>query len=311
MTDPLIRPIAPADRFEVADLIYCSINSWYDTHGRMFRFSGGPKVTEVFYDVYHDLEPGCAFVAQHPETGRLMGSCFYHPRKHHVSLGIMNVHPNYFGMQVGRRLLQAIVDFTERGGYPALRLTSSAMNLDSYSLYSKAGFVPYRTFQDMVLTVPVGGLTRSPPAGIDRVRPATPADIPAMTALEMEVSGICRDEDYRYFIANRAGYWHAAVHEDARGQVDGWIVSCGHPAMNMVGPCVARGETETAALVWTEFNRHPGRTPLVLIPADCPRLIHQLYGWGAKNVELHFCQVRGQFQPFAGISLPSFLPETS
>src|SRR6516225_10000338 len=124
-----LRPMTAEDRFEVAELIYASINVWYQTHGRPPIFAGGPRVTEVFYDVYNALEPGCNVVAEHPETGRLMGSCFYHPRKHHVSLGIMNVHPNYFGFGVGRALLQHIIDFTERSGKKALRLTSSALNL--------------------------------------------------------------------------------------------------------------------------------------------------------------------------------------
>jgi hypothetical protein len=35
-----------------------------------------------------------------------------------------------------------------------------------------------------------------------------------------------------------------------------------------------------------------------------------MYDWGARNCELHLCQVRGEFQPFRGISMPSFLPET-
>ena len=39
-------------------------------------------------------------------------------------------------------------------------------------------------------------------------------------------------------------------------------------------------------------------------------LVQQMYAWGARNCELHFCQVRGEFQPFRGVSLPSFLPET-
>ena len=111
-----LRPMTAADRFEVAELIYASINVWYQKHGRPPIFVGGPRVTEVFYDVYNALEPGCAVVAENPETGRLMGSCFYHPRKHHVSLGIMNVHPNYFGLGVGRALLQYIIDFTDRHG---------------------------------------------------------------------------------------------------------------------------------------------------------------------------------------------------
>jgi hypothetical protein len=238
-----------------------------------------------------------------------MGSCFYHPRKHHVSLGIMNVHPNYFGLGVGRALLQHIIDFTDRQGYRALRLTQSALNLDSFSLYNRAGFVPRHAFQDMLLPVPPEGLKHSV-EGAERVRPATLADVPAMASLEMEVSGITREEDYRYCIANEPGFWHVGVYESPRGDVDGFMISCGHPAMNMLGPCVARSETETAALILRELDRHRGRSPVFLIPVDRPRLVRQMYDWGARNCELHFCQVRGEFQPFRGISMPTFLPET-
>src|SRR2546425_221976 len=153
-----VRPMTAEDRSEVAELIYVSVNYWYQTRGRPPLFSGGPQVTEVFYDVYDALEPGCAIVAEKIRTGRLMGSCFYHPRKHHVSLGIMNVHPNYFGAGAGRALLQYIIDFTERGGFPSLRLTQSAFNLDSFSLYNRAGFVPRCGYQDMFIQVPAGGL---------------------------------------------------------------------------------------------------------------------------------------------------------
>lgn len=304
-----LRPITAEDRFEVAELIYCSINVWYQRHGLPPVFVGGPRVTEVFYDVYHALEPGCAVVAVNTATRRLMGSCFYHPRKHHVSLGIMNVHPNYFGMGVGHALLQYIIDFTERRGSKALRLTQSALNLDSFSLYNRAGFVPRHAFQDMVLAVPPDGMKQTVP-GTDRVRPATLADVPAMAALEMDVSGICREEDYRYCIANEAGFWHAAVFENARGDLDGFMMSSAHQAMNMLGPCVARTETEAAALILRELDLHRGRSPVFLVPMDRPKLVRQAYDWGARNCELHFCQVRGEFQPFKGISMPTFLPET-
>src|SRR3974377_409761 len=179
MKGMILRPMTPDDRSEVAELIYSSINYWYETRGREFRFVGGPGVTEVFYDVYNALEPGCTVVAANPETGRLMGSCFYHPRKHHVSLGIMNVHPNYFGLGVGRALLQHSTYYTDNHGYKALRLTSSALNLDSFSLYNRAGFVPRCAFQDMFVAVPPEGIKQSAP-GAGRVRPATPADGPAM-----------------------------------------------------------------------------------------------------------------------------------
>ena len=35
-----------------------------------------------------------------------------------------------------------------------------------------------------------------------------------------------------------------------------------------------------------------------------------LYGWGVRNCEPHFAQVRGAFQPPTGLIMPTFMPET-
>ena len=115
-----IRKMTPTDRLDVAELICFSTNHWYQTHGRSAIFTGGPKVTEAFFDVYEALDPGCGVVAVTTD-GRLVGSCFYHPRETHVSLGIMNSHPSYAGAGVARSLLGWIVDFARREGKP-LRL---------------------------------------------------------------------------------------------------------------------------------------------------------------------------------------------
>jgi GNAT superfamily N-acetyltransferase len=298
------------DRFEVAELIYASINVWYQQHGLPPIFVGGPRITEIFYEVYHALAPGCAVVAEAPDTRRLMGSCFYHPRKHHVSLGIMNVHPNHFGKGVGRALLQSILDFADQHDYKAVRLTSSALNLDSFSLYNRAGFVPRCVYQDMVLRVPQDGPNGSAPAGTERVRPARSADVPALAALEMDISGISRAEDYGYCIANTLGFWRTLVYENSRGDIDGLLISSAHPALRMLGPVLARTEAEAAALLWCGLDHHRDQSPVVLVPVERSPLVAQMYGWGARNCELHLCQVRGEFQPFRGISMPTFLPET-
>jgi GNAT superfamily N-acetyltransferase len=308
MPDFELRPMTEADRAEVAELIYASINFWYRAHGQADIFRGGPAVTEVFYDVYNDLTPGANVVAVNPRTGRLMGSCFYHPRPLHVSLGIMTVHPNYFGQGVGGALLRHIMAVADREQKP-LRLTQSAINIDSFSLYNKAGFVPRYAYQDMFLPVPEAGLKHTVP-GLDRVRGATPADVPAMAALEREVSGISRELDYRYCIDNRRAFWSVSVVESPRGEIDGFMISSGHPAMNLLGPCVARSEAAAAALLLKHLNLYPGRAPLFLLPMDKTSLVRRAYDWGARVCEMHFCQVRGAFQPFAGVNMPSFLPET-
>jgi GNAT superfamily N-acetyltransferase len=303
-----LRPLGAGDVAAVAELIYVSTNAWYQTHGRAPIFSGGPAVTELFCQVYEALDPGCCVLAESVRTGRLMGSCFYHPRERHVSLGIMNVHPAYFGTGVARALLRAITDLADAQGKP-VRLVSSALNLDSFSLYTRAGFVPRCAYQDVELSVPAGGLGLRVP-GLERVRPATPADVGAIAALELEVSGIARKQDYRYFLDNALGIWRLSVLEGAGGAVEGYLASVRHPGSNMLGPGVARTEGGAAALLLAELEAHRGRSPVFLVPVQCSDLVRQVYSWGGRNCELHFAQVRGAFQPFRGVTLPTFMPET-
>ncbi len=303
-----LRAMTSADIAEVADLIYVSTNYWYEAQGKGAIFRGGPEATEWVCKIYEDLDPGRCVVAENTRNGRLMGSCFYHPRPTHVSLGIMNVHPNYFGYGVAGRLLKFITDFSEAEGKPT-RLVSSAHNLDSFSLYTRAGFIPRAAYQDMFLKVPETGLDLSVP-GLDRVRPAVAADVDAMTELEAEVAGIRRPDDYRYFIENKDRIWHVSVHETSAGEIDGFLVSVAHPGSNMLGPGIMRSEEQTLPLILSELNQHKGRCPVFLVPVDNEPLVQTLYRWGARNCEIHFCQVRGDFRPFQGISMPTFAPET-
>jgi GNAT superfamily N-acetyltransferase len=303
-----LRPMQASDRTEVTELIHLSTNTWYQTHGRPRLFSRGLEAAGLFFDVYERLDPGCGVVAVSEYSGRLAGSCFYHPRPTHVSLGIMNVHPNYFGCGAARALLQYVIDVAEQQQKP-LRLVSSAMNLDSYSLYTRAGFVPQVVFQDLILPVPPDGLPQRA-AGDPKVREAVAADVPAMDRLETELVGISRQQDYGYFLENRDGLWHVSVCPDDRGGLDGFLASLSHPGFTMLGPGLARTAQQAASLLLAELDRCRGRTPLFLVPAQCSALVQQMYQWGAKNCEIHFSQVRGPCPPVRGIQMPTFLPES-
>lgn len=304
-----IREMQPGDRSEVADLICVSTNYWYQSHFGTTIFPGGPRSAAVFFDVYEALDPGCGIVAESSESGRLMGSCFYHPRPTHVSLGIMNVHPNYFGNGVARELLGHIIDFADREEKP-LRLVSSAMNLDSYSLYTRAGFTPREVYQDMYIVVPETGFPHRP-AGIENVREAAPADVGRMSLLEMDLVGIHRDRDFKFFIDNADGQWHVSVYENSNGKIDGFMASSAHAGCNMIGPGAAKTPEQAAALLAVELDRHRGRSPVMLVPVKCPALVRQMYDWGAKNCEMHLSQVRGQAHAVEGVFMPTFLPESA
>lgn len=299
-----LRPMQPGDREGVAELICLSTNYWYQAHGHPPIFPGGPQSTALFFDVYHALEGSAGLVAQDTRTGFLLGSCFYHLRPTHLSLGIMNAHPNHFGRGVARALLDHIVGLAQT---KPLRLVSSAMNLDSFSLYTRAGFVPRCIFQDLFLPVPAKGLPHPIPP---QIRPATLADVAAMAELELEISHVRRDSDYRHFIENPEGIWHTSVWAGPQGALEGFLVSCGHPGSNLLGPGVARTQEQAAGLILAELDQHRGRSPVFLVPAECADLVSRLYAWGARNCELHLCQVRGAFSPFSGVAMPTFMPES-
>lgn len=309
MTEFRLRAMDDADRSEVAELVCASMNVWDILHGYApGRFSGGPAQTAVFAEVYERLDPGHCVVAEHAETRRLLGSCFYRARETHVSLGIMNVHPNHFGKGVAKALLAHVLEFQERHDLP-LRLVSSVMNLESFSLYTRAGFVPRLLYQDLVLHVPETGLDVRV-EGSEHVRDGTPDDAEALAELELDVSGIARRKDYRFFAENADGNWGFSVYESPKGRLEGYLASIGHPRFLEIGPGVARDEAVAAALLVRELGRYPGRWPFFLLPVECAELVRLAYRLGGRNVEMHAAQVRGPAQPFRGVSFPTFMPET-
>jgi hypothetical protein len=292
---------------EVAALIRDSTNAWYTASGKPAIFLKQGLSTRIYCEIYEALDPGCCVVAEHA-SGRLAGSCFYRERETHLALGIMNVHPNFFRQGVAASILKYICDEADGAAKP-LRLVSSAMNLDSFSLYTRAGFVPRMSLQDMYIAVPSDGLAMKTP-GLDRVRPATLDDVTAMAALEMEISHIRREKDYRFMIENEHRVWHVSVVDNRNGSINGFLASINHPASNMLGPGVARTQEQAAALIAAELQHHRGRSPVFLIPVECDQLVKTMYQWGARNIETHFAQVRGKFEGFHGVVMPTFMPET-
>jgi GNAT superfamily N-acetyltransferase len=192
------RQMRPNEQHDVASLIRESTNCWYEANGRAAIFTGEQSSTKLFCDVYEALDPGCCLLAVVKETGQIAASCFYHSRLTHVSIGIMNVHPGHFGKGLARQLLDRIVRLSDEQNKP-MRLVSSAMNLDSFSLYTRGGFMPRQIFQDMTLAIPEEGLAERAIPGIHRVRDAHLDDLQNIVQLEQELCFIEREKDHRFF----------------------------------------------------------------------------------------------------------------
>ena len=295
-----IRELQSNEWDRLAHLIFHSTNAWYQKNLNRRCFAGNdPAICRIFPEVYEALDPGCCLVAD--IGGTIAGACFYHPRETHVSLGIMNADPEFAGRGVARELLQKVIARAE--GKP-VRLVSSALNLDSYSLYNRAGFRPQSIFQDMFL--PEG---KPLPATSPKVRPAKMADVRAIVNLEEQVSGIRREKDWSFFLQDRDHQWRGMVFENL-GEITGVLFSIDHPGSCMLGPGVMHDEEAAFQLIVAQLSTLAPRTPVFLVPAKAQRLTHRLYQLGARNCEIHLGQVLGKAQEIQGIVMPSFMPET-
>jgi GNAT superfamily N-acetyltransferase len=306
-----IRPLVAADHEATAQLLHRSLVHWYQSRlGQGARFGDRHEPFRLFPEVYAALDPGEAIAACDSASGDLLGVCFVHPRKTHIALGIVATAPESQGRGVARAMLAPVLDLARRTGRPA-RLVSSLLNLDSFSLYSRFGFVPHTIYQDLTLTVPATGLAAPSPPAAARVRLVTdPAEAARLAEFELDLQGIHREQDYAFFLRNKVGAWRVLALDHSSGQLDGFLVASHHPSCTMLGPGVARDETAAAALLWCALDTMRGMSPVFLAPCSAHGLVQQCYAWGARNVELHAAQAAGPLPPTRGVAFPTFLPES-
>lgn len=307
-----IRALRPADHEAAAKLIHQSLVHWYQSRlGQGARFGTSHEGFRLFPEVYEALDAGHAVAACDAASGELLGVCFVHPRATHVALGIVAVAPHALSRGVARAMLTPVIDAARAKDLP-VRLVSSLLNLDSFSLYSRLGFVPHTLYQDVCFAVPADGMKHPAPANAAHVRAVTEVGAAKRLAdFELKLQGVRREQDYRLFLENRVGDWRVWALEADDGELAGFLVASLHPGCPMLGPGVARDEAAAAALLWRALDTLRGQSTVALVPSQAHSLVRQCYAWGGRNVELHVAQAVGPVAPTRGIAFPTFMPETA
>lgn len=306
-----LTSIQPGDHDAVARLLHRSLVHWYESHlGQGARFGRSHEPFLLFPEVYGALDPGEGVVARDEQTQQLLGVCFSHERETHVAVGIVATAPEAAGRRVARRMLEPLLETARMAGKP-VRLVSSLLNLDSFSLYTRLGFVPSTVFQDMLITVPENGMIAPAPPSAECVREAKPEEAARIADFEQSQQGVRREKDFAFFLRNEVGSWRVLVAERDDGTLGGFMAMSTHPSFSMIGPGVAADEEAAAALLWRALDGLGGRTMVFLVPAAAAHLVRTAYGWGARNVELHVAQSTAPVLSGRGIVFPTFMPETA
>ena len=300
--------LQPEQFDEAAALIHASTNAWYLKNTGRVAFGCEPSGCRLFPDTYHALDAGQCITATDDATGKLIGTCYLHPRETHIGVGIVNTAPDVASAGVASQMIREACAIADACGLP-LRLVSSASNMDSYSLYHRQGFVARQIFQDMLLPVPED--TSVLTAGIETgsVRLATIFDVPAIAALERELTGSYRPADWSHFV--ETDHFSVLVDVASDGSIFGALNVTNHVANCTLGPAHARDEASVCRLLAAALPVVAGRTALVLVSPASTIVTKILYAWKARNADIHLLQVRGAYSTPYGVQLMTFLPESA
>jgi len=303
--------LSAADHEAVARLLHRSLVQWYESRLRQgAKFGDSHEPFLLFPEVYEALDPGEAVTARDTQTGEVLGVCFSHEREKHIAIGIVATAPEAGGRGIAKQMMAAVLEKALNLGKPA-RLVSSLLNLDSFSLYTRLGFVPGAIFQDMLITVPENGMTSPAPTGSNCVREARSDEAERIADFEHSQQGIRREKDFAFFLQNKVGSWRVLVSEHEDGSLNGFLAMSTHPSFSMIGPGVAADEETAAALLWRALDGLRGKTLVFLVPCAAASLVRTAYAWGARNVELHVAQSTAPVSSAQGIVFPTFMPETA
>lgn len=313
MANPVyLTTLTASDHEDVAKLIHRSLAYWYESRlGQGARFGDRAEPFLLFPQVYEALDPGEGLAVRDSVNNDLLGVCFTHDRETHLSIGIVATSPDAAGRGVAKLMMEAALKKATIAGKPA-RLVSSLLNLDSFSLYTRMGFVPGVMFQDIQFHVPESGLIIPAPAGAEHVREVRVDEAAKLAEFEHRLQGIRREKDYTFMLRNEVGDWKLLGLENEKQEWLGHMAMSVHPSFCMIGPGLVVDTSSALALIWRALNEQRGKSPVILVPTSVTELVKTLYRWGGRNVELHVAQsTEPQLPEGKGISFPTFLPESA
>jgi GNAT superfamily N-acetyltransferase len=220
-------------------------------------------------------------------AGRLAGSNFMMLTDEVAGLGPITVDPACQGKGIGRRLMQAALDYAAQQGFQQVRLSQDAYNTTSMSLYASLGFD---------VREPIGMMEAGPAAGPDSaVRRAQAGDLPAL-------DGLCV-RFYRTSRRNELAAWlergFAVLVYEAQGRVRGYL------APGKVGHGVAETEAVALALI-TQIRRHvPSGSDAFFCPLRNTSLYRAALQSGGRLSKVMTLMTLGPYAEPSPVWLPS------
>lgn len=254
-----------------------------------------PHVATLMSRYYYSRDPDGCIVAE--RDGAILGSIFARRRGDRVTIGPVTVDTASQAGGVGRRMMEALFDL-----YPdaAFCLSQAAFNKESFSLYSRTGFVAVE--QMLRLDRPIAPVTSEDDD--PNVRGATADDAPSVVDLDRRLSNAERERE----IETLFGTGRVYVCDDGSG-VQGYLASLATPGPVYLGPAVAHDEAQIGALVRAAVRAAGSRSCTIHLPARFTPLIHECFRLGFRLFCINTFMVRGEWRTPEAFYLHALFPE--
>jgi GNAT superfamily N-acetyltransferase len=288
--------MSPDDIDVVAPVITRAFNAVNARYGYPSEFPE-PSVSTLMSRYYLSQDPEGCLVAE--QDGNFCGSVFSRLRGDRVSIGPVSVDPACQAVGVGRRMMQALFDL-----YPdaaSFRLTQSAFNKESFSLYSKTGFVAAE--QLLHLERPPAPVT--PEGDEPRVRVVTAENAPLVVDLDRRLTGAEREREMATLFGMGRVYAYGGDSD-----IQGYVATMPTPGPTFIGPAVAPSEAHLGALIRAALRDIGPRTTGLHLPARFAPTIDECFRLGFRLFSLETFMVRGEWRPPDTFYLHAMFPET-
>jgi predicted N-acetyltransferase YhbS len=281
----VLRPGTPADAAATGAICHAAFATISAQHNFPPDFPSAGAATELTSWLLSNPDVH-AVVAE--DDGRVVGSNFLWENAVVAGVGPITVDPHAQNRNVGRRLMEAVIERAASQRCAGVRLVQAAYHARSMSLYAKLGFVvrePLVAMQGAALHLQLPGR---------RVRPASEQDLAACNRLSREVHGLERSSELLAAIRQD----QATVVEHA-GQVTGYATLIG-----FFGHAVARDDDDLKALIGAAPS-FPG--PGFLLPTRNAHVLQWCQAHGLRIVQPMTLMTMGLYNEPAGAFLPSIL----
>jgi predicted N-acetyltransferase YhbS len=220
--------------------------------------------------------------------GRIVGSNFLWEQSIVTGVGPITVDPKEQNNQIGRRLMEAVLERARQKAWAGVRLVQAGYHNRSLSLYTKLGFdarEPLSNLQGPALRKTIPGYV---------VRKAGPQDLERCNSLCRKVHGHDRTGEVRDAIAQRTA---SVVESD--GKLTGYATLIGY-----FGHAVGETNNDIKALIAAA----PGFAgPGILVPTRNAELLRWCLEQGLRVVQPMTLMTHGLYNEPQGGYLPSIL----